>query len=151
MLLNKLSNKLLNLLLNLHSLCRSTEPFILDTCSATSYDTFSFNQSENGIPNDVIFCSLLLLGCRNSIFWLVGCSRGIPHHSEHPSWRLNIDEAAEAGRLVAAHVASVKGLSSKLPNLCPSPFTLRHKFGNLLLNLFGNMWPVWKHYNVTIL
>jgi len=30
------------------------------------FHTFSFNQSENGIPNDVIFCSLLLLGCRLS-------------------------------------------------------------------------------------
>jgi len=33
-----------------------------------------------------------------------------------------------ARKLVAAHVASVKGLSNKLPNL------------------FGNMWPGWKHH-----
>jgi len=59
-------------------------------------------------------------------------------------------EVATARRFVAAHVASVKGLghklSNKFGNLCPSPFTLGHIFGNMLLNLFGNVWPVWKHY-----
>jgi len=38
---------------------------------------------------------------------------------------LNIDESAEARRLVAAHVATVKGLG--------------HKFSNKFGNLFGNM------------
>ena len=33
-------------------------------------------------------------------------------------------EVAAARRLVAAHVASVKGLGNKLSDLCPSPFTL---------------------------
>jgi len=41
---------------------------------------------------------------------------------------LNIDEAAGARRLVAAHAASVKGLG--------------HKFINKFGNLFGNTWPV---------
>jgi len=45
---------------------------------------------------------------------------------------LNINKAAGAHRLVAAHAASVKGLGNKFSN----------KFGNLLLNLFGNMWSV---------
>jgi len=34
---------------------------MLWNATATAY------QSENGIPNDVIFCSLLLLGCRLSL------------------------------------------------------------------------------------
>jgi len=100
MLVNKLSNKLLNL----YSPCCSTEPFTLDTCSATSWDTFS-------------------------------CAR-----------QFYSPEIATARRFVAAHVASVKGLghklSNKFVNLCPSPVTLEHMFGNMLLNLFGNMWPV---------
>ena len=62
------------------------------------FDTFSFNQSENGIPNDVIFCSQQRT--EYDVIRMVGCSRGIPQHSEPPSWRLNIDEAAEARNLL---------------------------------------------------
>jgi len=35
-------------------MCFSIEPFTLDTSSATSCDTFSFNQSENGIPMTLV-------------------------------------------------------------------------------------------------
>jgi len=104
------SNKFSNLLINL---CPRMllEPFTLDTCSATSWDTFS-------------------------------CAR-----------QFHSPEVAAASRFVAAHVASVKGLghklSNKFGNLCPSPFTLGYMFGNMLLNLFGNTWPVWKHYYMT--
>ena len=56
-----LPHKLLNLLLlnslNLYSPCISMEPFTLDTLLSNKlgriFDTVSFNQSENGIPNDV--------------------------------------------------------------------------------------------------
>ena len=46
------SNKLSNLLFNL---CPRMllEPFTLDTLLSNIFDTVSFNQSENGIPNDV--------------------------------------------------------------------------------------------------
>jgi len=30
-------------------------------------------------------------------------------------------------------------LLNKFSNLCPSPFTLGYMFGNMLLNLFGNV------------
>jgi len=136
------SNKFSNLLLNLcprmcmhilgHKLhtcptmcpCFSIEPFTLDTSSATSCDTFSFNQSENGIPNDVIFCLLLLLGCRLKPW--DSTTQWTPFVTS--LYILNIDEVAGARRLVATHAASVKGLG--------------HKFSNK----FGNMWPVWKHH-----
>ena len=71
MLPHKLSNKLLNLLLAMYfngtvhtsnlllNLCPRMllEPFTLDTLLSNKFrrifDTVSFNQSENGIPNDV--------------------------------------------------------------------------------------------------
>ena len=39
-------------------------------------------------------------------------------------------------------VASVNGSIE-----IPGEYKLSNKFSNLLLNLCGNMWPVWKHYN----
>jgi len=79
--------------------------FTLATCcsttSATSCDTFSFT-------------------CARQLHWPeVAADRRYQHAGRR------------ARRLVASHVASVRGLSNKLPNLCPSPFTLGHKFGKV--------------------
>jgi len=33
----------------------------------------------------------------------------------------------------------------------PLKYMASNKFSNLLLNLCGNMWPVWKHYYGTVI
>jgi len=85
---DKISNKLPNLCPSVKGLGHKfgnllLSPFTLATCAATSLrasaassifrrheggsPTGTAYQSENGIPNDVILCSLLLLGCRLSL------------------------------------------------------------------------------------
>jgi len=71
-------------------------------------------QSENGIFNDVIFCSLLLLSCRLSLQPMT--SLGIPFSD----WLTE-----NVSQLVAEHVSSV--------NACMH--ILGHKLSNKLLNL----------------
>jgi len=82
--------------------------------TATAY------QSENGIPNDVMFCSLLLLGSSEQNM----TSLGIPFSD----W---MNE--NVSQLVAEHVSSVNGSIEQHGE---------YKFSNKFSNLLSNVWLV---------
>jgi len=83
--------------------------------TATAY------QSENGIPNDVIFCSLLLLGyrlslqprkkmCRKCVATCCSTCVQCERFQQHSRTQVEQQVQQLVAQLVEQHVASVKAL-----------------------------------------
>jgi len=119
----------MNLLLNLYSPCISTEPFTLATSWATCcwtcvreccWNRSHWTQVEQQVVTHFrandVICSLLLRATQTCCRTCGQCERTRTHIEQ------------QVGQLVS------------------ESFHTGHMCGSLLPNLFGNMWPVWKHY-----